>query len=201
MKALQALSALALVMSGAVEDAPWSKPWRDGAFTLEKRPVRGSSLSELRVTTESAEPPERLCNAAFEMATHEQRNAAIHLSRILRDGPDELVVYNQIHHAFITDRDYAMTVTRTRAGDGRCVLHFEITNDKAPPKPAGFIRMEKLRGHWIFERAGASTRITHTLFADPSGAIPAFVLEREAQETILQDVRNVFDLAHALPRR
>ena len=162
---------------------------------MEKRSVSGSALPEFRVTTQSPLSPAALCVAAFDMTSVDQRNPDVHFTRILSDQPDERVVYNQVSHAFVSNRDYAMTVTRARESDGRCSVDFRITNEKAPPQPAGFLRMARLRGNWRFVRDGDHTNIVHTLFVDPSGAIPPFLILGETQKAAEHDPELLFRIA------
>jgi hypothetical protein len=190
------LSFLMLLSTSTPSEAAWSKPWKSGNVTVEKRPVVGSGLSEFRVTADSAVAPVELCDAAFALAGGDQKNPNVILTKVLSAQPDERVIYNQVRHAFISDRDYAMTVTRARAADGSCSVDFHITNEKAPPAPPGFFRMDRLRGKWIFESAAGRTRIVHTLFADPSGKIPPFLLEGEAQKIAENDIQLMLQKAH-----
>ena len=189
------LSGLLLWTLHVAPDAPeaaWSPPWRSGEVTMEKRAVAGSALPEFRVTTQSPLSPAALCGAAFDMTSVDQRNPDVHFTRILSDQPDERVVYNQVSHAFVSNRDYAMTVTRTHQGEDDCSVAFRITNEKAPPQPAGFLRMAHLHGNWHFAREGDHTLIVHTLFVDPSGAIPPFLIQGEAQKSAEQGPEQLY---------
>ena len=49
----------------------------------------------------------------------------------------------------------AMQGARERLPDGNCRIRFRATNDQAPPKPEGFVRMDKMWGEWRLEAVRA----------------------------------------------
>jgi hypothetical protein len=148
-----------------------------GGLVLSGRPIKGSKLSEYRVTTDTPYSAAALCEHIYAWATKGTDHPGVKLRKLLKDGPDERVVYNQIEQSVVSDRDYALTVVRRREPDGTCRIRFWTSNDLAPPKPAGFVRMERLWGGWQFEPLpGGKARLTYTLFADPGGSVPAFLV-------------------------
>jgi hypothetical protein len=149
---------------------------KDG-LTLQTRPVKGSKYSEYRVVTDTPYPVAALCDHIYEWATKGTDHPSTKLHRVLKDTPDDRVVYHQIEQSVVSDRDYALRVVRRREPDGTCAIRFWTSNELAPPLPAGFVRMERLWGGWRFEPLpGGKSRLTHTLFADPGGSIPAFLV-------------------------
>ena len=112
---------------------------------------------------------------------------AVTLNTVLQDGEDLRVVYSQITQPIVSRRDYALTVQRERLPDGTCRIRFRTTNEAAPPKPEGFVRMDKLWGEWRMAAGpeGKST-LTYTLFSDPSGSVPPFLVHG-AQKNATRD--------------
>ena len=56
-------------------------------------------------------------------------------------------------------------------------------------------RIEKLHGSWDFEPAGAETRITYVIFADPAGSIPAAFIEGSRRKTAVAWMKLVLSRA------
>jgi hypothetical protein len=168
---------------------------KDG-LTLQERPIKGSKYSEYRVVTDAPYPVSALCQHIYEWGTKGTDHPGVKLHQVLKDGPDDRVIYNQIEAPVASDRDYALTVVRRREPDGTCRIRFWISNELAPPKPAGFVRMERLWGSWLFQPLpGAKARLTYTLFADPAGSIPAFLVRRPqksaAKDSVIMALRKV----------
>jgi len=165
-------------------------------LTLQRRSIKGSKYAEYRVITDTPFPVAALCEHIYEWGTKGTDHPGVKLHRVLKDGADERVVYDQLEQPVVSDRDYALTVVRKREPDGTCRIRFWISNELAPPRPAGFVRMEHLWGSWRFEPLpDGKARLTYTLFADPGGSIPAFLVhgpQRSAtKDTVLTGLRKV----------
>lgn len=202
--------ALAQSPSSSVWEDPrfeLTTPWRSldtGKIKLDARPVTPGAYSEYRAITDSTPSVEAFCVAVFEWGTHGTDNPGTKLSRLLRDGDDERVVYTQLEQPVVSNRDYALTVSRrrerTEAGQTqRCSIRFIVTNEFAPPKTEGMVRMERLWGSWTFERGeGGLTRITYTLFADPAGSIPPFLVHGAQRSAAKESLEMAITKAKAL---
>ena len=155
------------------------------------REVKGSAYQEYRVEVATPLPVEALCFEIFEWGTKEGDGPGVVLHKVLQDGDDSRVVYDQIAQPVVSRRDFSLTVVRERLPDGNCRIRFRTTNQAAPPKPEGFVRMEKVWGEWRMEAVPAGgTRLTYTLFSDPAGAIPSFLVHgaqrKSARDATLQ---------------
>ena len=193
-----ALLLLLLAQPAGVFDnpEPFSVLENKDGLTLQGRPIKGSKYSEYRVVTDTPYPVSVLCEHIYEWGTKGTDHPGVKLHRVLRDGPDDRVVYDQVEQPVVSDRDYALTVVRRREPDGTCRIRFWTSNELAPPKPAGFVRMERLWGGWQFSPLpGGKARLTYTLFADPAGSIPAFVVhgpqKSAAKDSVLGGLRKV----------
>ena len=183
--------------AGVFENSEPFQPLENrGGLVLQGRPIQGSKYSEYRVITVTPYPTSALCEHIYEWGTKGTDHPGVKLHKVLRDGADERVVYDQLEQPVVADRDYALTVVRRREPDGTCRIRFWTSNDLAPPKPKGFVRMERLWGGWLFEPlAGGKARLTYTLFADPGGRIPSFLVhgpqKSAAKESVLTGLRKV----------
>lgn len=172
------------------DNAAAFKEFDHGSYgVISKREVKGSPYPEHRivVTTELSVPT--LCDAVYEMGTSgETDGLALHKS--LRDDGDVRVVYEQLAIPVVSNRDYAMTVARWPALEGgKCRIRFRATNDAAPALPKGYVRMDKLWGEWLFEpQDGGQTRLTYTMFSDPAGAVPPFLVQGSLVKAVKDSV-------------
>jgi hypothetical protein len=174
------------------------QPWtvlEKGPVTVESRPIANTPFSEFRVTTDTNEVSvDELCQSVFEWGTKEADSPGLKASKVLQDGDDERVVYNQIEQPFVSNRDYAMTVIRRR-DEGGCGIRFKATNDRAPAKGEGVVRMDRLWGSWRFAPIEGGARLTHTLFADPAGAVPPFLVHGSQRSAAKDSVKKAIEKA------
>ena len=100
------------------------------------------------------------------------------------------VVYEQLAIPVVSNRDYAMTVARwPKLEGGKCRIRFRATNDAAPELPKGYVRMDKLWGEWFFEpQDDGKTRLTYTMFSDPAGSVPPFLVQGSLVKAVKDSV-------------
>ncbi len=154
---------------------------REGV-TVSRREVPGSAFFTWRVEGATPHAVEALCTAIFEWGTKEVDAPGLLVNRLLEDGADDRVIYNQMSQPFVAHRDYALRLKRERLADGRCRIRFAPANERAPAAPPGFVRLEKLFGEWLITPAdGGGATLRYTLFSDPAGAVPAFLVHGPAR--------------------
>lgn len=199
MSLLLVMMVLASVPDSVFENTTAWKPVDvDGALTVEKRAIADSAFNEYRISTTTELSVELLCSTVFEWGTKGNDSPSVKLSKLLKDGPDERVVYTQIEQPLISNRDYAMTVRKASAPNGGCRIRFKATNDQAPAAPEGFVRMEHLWGGWDFEPLpGGATKLTHFLFADPGGSVPTFLVHGGQKNSAKKSVLMALDKGRA----
>lgn len=171
-------------------------------LTLSRREVKANVYSEYRVELATVHPVDALCTAIFEWGTKGGDGPGVTVHKVLEDGDDVRVIYNQISQPVVAKRDFAMTVAREKLPDGNCRIRFRATNDQAPPKPEGFVRMDKMWGEWRLEAVPAGgSKITYTLFSDPSGSIPSFLVhgaqKKSTRDSVLMAVEKTKRLVEA----
>lgn len=158
-------------------------------LTFSQRPIAASPYREYRAEVNSPHPVETWCLAIFEWGTKGGDGPGIILNKVLEAGADRRVVYNQVRQSVVSNRDYALTVVRQRLADGSCRIRFRATNALAPPRPEGFVRMDKLWGEWRLVSQDGGTHVTYTLFSDPAGSVPAFLVHGGQQQATRQATR------------
>jgi hypothetical protein len=141
-----------------------------------------------------------LCEAIFEWGTRGSDSPGMVSSKVLVDGENERIVYAHISQPVVADRDYVLRVRRERLSPTSCRIRFRTTTEAAPPRPDGFVRMEKLWGQWTFDaRAAGGADVAYTLFSDPAGSVPSFLvhggLKSSAKESVTRGLSKVKGLA------
>jgi hypothetical protein len=159
---------------------------------IEARPVTGSSLVELKLTTTTTKSPGSLCDAAFGDGKFDPDEPDLQSRKIISESADERVTYEQINPPVVANRDYAVRARRIRTSDDSCRMTFEAANELAPSKPSGWVRITKLRGEWRFERQpDGKTLVTYLVFTDPAGSIPAFMIEGNRRKFAVKWVKMI----------
>jgi hypothetical protein len=160
----------------------------DGVL-VEARPVEGSKVVELRLTTTTTRTVKSLCDAAFGSGKFDPAEPDLKSRKILEEHEDDRVTYEQISPPVVANRDYAVRARRVRSDDGSCRMFFEAANELAPKSPDGWVRIEKLKGVWQFEPVDGKTRVTYLIHSDPAGALPAFMVEGSRRTIALKWVK------------
>jgi START domain len=169
--------------------APWSKLDVVDGMTLDTRPITGSAFYEYRVSVESEVSVEALCEGVFEWGSKGKDNPSLKLRKLLKDGDDDRIVYDQVSAPVVSNRDYVLRLHKQRTAEG-CQVRFTTTEQLAPPLPDGYVRITQLWGSWSFTpAANGKTKVVHTLFADPAGSVPAVFVHGSHRSSILQSVR------------
>ena len=140
---------------------------------------------------------EALCDVVFEWGTRGTDVPGLRARQEISSAPDERVVYDQFDAPIVTNRDYAITVKRTRGADGVCRIRYWATNEKAPKKPEGWVRLDKLWGSWTFTSRQGQTELVYTQFSDPGGSLPAIFANKSQRDRALQSVRVAIEKAKA----
>lgn len=168
---------------------PWEAVSEEDGLRLERRPVASSASYEYRITARTAVTVDRLCDAVFEWGTRGTDVPGLKARKEVSAAVDERVVYDQFDAPVVSNRDYAMTVKRTRGADGSCRIRYWASNDKAPKKLDGWVRLEKLYGSWTLTPREGQTELVYTQFSDPGGSLPVVLTHGTQRDRALQSVR------------
>lgn len=190
MPVLTALVLLSLAQPVGFDSVvPWEKVSLDDGLQLEKRAVAISSSPEYRITTRTTLSVPTLCEKVFEWGTRGTDVPGLIARKEISSAPDERVVYDQFNAPIVSNRDYAITVKRALGADGVCRIRYWATNEKAPRKLDGWVRMDKLWGSWTFTPRDGHTELVYTQFSDPGGSVPAAFANGSQRDRALQSVK------------
>lgn len=178
-----------VVLLGA-EAAAWEKLDAPSGTQMARRKVEGSSFYEMKAETQLTSGLSEACGAIYGFATGAP-GPSVKARKVLSVGPDRAVVYDQVSQPVVSNRDYTMVITK-QLTDHACVLEFKLANELGPSMPSGFVRMTKLHGGWRLTPNGQGTlKLVYTMFADPAGSIPAFVVHGPQRTTMLEVLERV----------
>jgi hypothetical protein len=166
-----------LIAAVLAAEPAWEKVSETDGITIEQRTVGGSKFVELKFTTQTDKTPRSLCDAAFGDGKFDAAEPDLKSRAIVQESADERVTYEQITPPIVSNRDYVVRARRLMEGEA-CRMTFEAANELGPKPPDGWVRVSKLKGHWLFEPLeGGKTRLTYVVFTDPGGSIPPFLVE------------------------
>ena len=194
--AARAFAAAALIASFAVAgvargDDAWHVVHERNGVTLERRPVDGSRYFEYRArahtTVSAAAALGRIWGGIGD-----ERSPTVKHRTVVHRAEDELVVYDQIHAAVVSDRDVTIRIHKASDGRGGFEIAFESTAEMGPPPAAGYVRLPMVRGDWRIEpTADGGANIAYRCYSEPGGAIPAFLVRGAQQDSTLDEFERV----------
>ncbi len=172
-------------------NAGWKSYDSDGGIVLERRTVPGSAFFEHRATVTLAASPQVVADDLWKSFLERDMDS-LKRRDILRQEPNELLLYDQIRTPVVSDRDYTMRVRRiVDAARGRIEIRCESANEMGPPTPKDLVRVPIMRGGWMIASEGSGTRLTYYAFSEPGGRIAAFLARRAQAKRSMADVRRM----------
>ena len=106
-------------------------------------------------------------------------------SRVLKRGPNSLLVYQRLNLPVISDRDFVLRVTWGEKGASRWI-RFQAVRDAGPPKRSGVVRVSFHEGSWwlIPTQDGQSTRVRFQVSIDMSGWLPKWLARSQSGKEV-----------------
>ncbi len=178
--------------AGAVQaDDGWRMVRDRDGITLERRSVEGSRFYEYRVRAHTTVSPPVAVERIWS-GIGDERSPTVKHRTVVRRAGDELVVYDQIHAAVVSDRDVTIRIHKSADGRGGFDISFESTAELGPPPAAGYVRLPLVRGSWHIEPAAeGGSNIAYRCYSEPGGAIPAFLVRGAQQDSTLDEFERV----------
>lgn len=162
-----------------------------GGVTLERRAVDGSRFYEYRVHAHTSVAPQVAVDRIWS-GIGDERSPTVKKRTVVRRADAELVVYDQIHAAVVSDRDVTIRIRRSGDAARGFDIAFESTADLGPPPAAGYVRLPLVRGSWHIEPAPeGGSNIAYSCYSEPGGAIPAFLVRGAQQDSTLDEFERV----------
>lgn len=155
-------------------------------FVVEARELPGLRLPELRLSTTTDKTPRSLCDAVYGDGKLDAEQPNVTQRTVLEESPHERLTYEQLKPAVIAHRDTVLRTRRVLGDDGGCEVHVDAVNGTGPKTPDGWVRITKLHGHWRFAPTPeGGSRVVYTVFSDPGGSVPAFLVRAGMKGSVL----------------
>lgn len=181
--------------------AGWRAHSTKEGITVERREVPGSRYYEHRAVTEIPISPEAAAADVWSDLRHSTMET-IKRREILREGPDELLLYDQISTPVVSDRDYVIQVKRIHdATRRRWEFRCATVSGVGPPPVAGFVRIPVIRAGWVVEPgSNGGTKLTYYAYSEPGGMITALIARGAQAGRALADILHMSKRLRKLAR-
>lgn len=174
--------------ASAWADGAWEKITTKDGVLYEQREMSGSKYYEYRATLTVPASSDAAMKAIWDQAVSPSTNANLK-REFLRRTDDEILVYDQVSHPVVTDREVTLLVKKTRAPLG---LKFEAHNELAPPSDGKRIALPRVYGSWTIEAVSPNeSRLTYVCYSEPGGSIAAFLVRGPQSKQVMRDVARV----------
>jgi hypothetical protein len=122
-------------------------------------------------------------------------------SRVLRQGPGWLLVYQRLKLPVVSDRDFTLRVTWGAAPDHQWVI-FDAANSLGPPPVRGVVRVAEHSGSWQLKpvEGGRSTWARFQTRIDLGGSLPHWLARSGAGKELPTLFGNICRLVDARKR-
>ena len=195
--ALGLLLAFVGLDSPARADLGWSPVSERNGIRVERRSVSGSAFYEFRASAHTQFPPALIATALWADRADgkfSQRYRKKHV--VLEETGTERLVYEQINTPVVSDREYVVRLRRGALEGGAFRLDFHM--EGGGPSDPNCVRAGGIRGAWTV-RPGSQggSEVVYTVFTDPGGAIPAFLVHQTQADSTRDVLAEVLDWAAA----
>jgi len=184
-----------LVGSPAWASAPWEQVTEVEGMRVERRSLPGTGRYEVRVSTSAPFPPQVIFETLWRHHEYPAFMPYLKHLAILKQSPNEKVIYEQIMMPFVRDRDYTVKVTAEREpATGRIQVAFVSAPDDGPPAQAPYVRVTAIQGSWtLVPTRDGGARVTYVVASDPGGALPAWLVNRAQRTAVPTFVKAMLD--------
>ncbi len=169
---------LLLALTVLAAEPSWTLEGTHDGIEVFSREVPGSKFSEFQARAEVAASADKLCDAVFDWASIGKSSPEVKERTLLENHGDTRIVHDHLEAPVVSNRAVTFEIKKSHTPSGLCTITSQVQNAKSPKLPEGFVRIDTMRTSWEFEPAGGTTRVTFTLFVDPAGSIPAFLIFR-----------------------
>lgn len=179
----------------AADPVTWKTEEVKNGVLLQSRELPGSKFYEFRAQTRVDVAPEILCDRIYAWLKGAKVSPELKLRTVIEDRGDSLIVNDRLEAPIVSPRMVTFEIQKKKPALGSCSIESDVRNDKAPPTPDGCVRMDKMKSSWKFEPTAQGTRTTFTLYSEPGGSVPAFIVhgaQRDAtRDTLLRALEHL----------
>jgi len=159
------------------------------------RSVEGERFPEFRIQTSTKVPGDRL--AAYLMGRSIDESEPDIIRTVIERSSQSATFTDLIKTPVISDRCCTTRMWLDKGSkDGELVIHFASLGEWPKGKPTASCVPVRAHGTWSFKPVSAGTELTYTVFADPGGHLPVFLVRGMIEDDALDRVRKLIaDLA------
>ena len=172
--------------------AGWTPYKIQHCIAVQRRLVQGSRFFEYRAVVFAPLPPETVLEQTWRHMV-EGRPPLLKQRQVLKQDPDEIILYDQLKTPVVSDRDYTLMVRReTDASRRRYQVAFATANELGPPPVPKHVRIPIIRGRWVVEPdEQGSSRLSYQSFVEPGGSLPSFLVHGAQLEQLVHDIEEL----------
>jgi len=187
------LASVLASVARADDESGWKSLGEKEGITYDKRPVPGSKYFEHRARLTIPLPVDKVMAALWDNITGKDLPPTTRSRKVLKQSPDEIVVYDEVAAPVVKDRDVTLRLWKMKLDGGAQALRFESRSDYGPPPDPRYVRLTAVRGAWILVPAddGKATRATYVCYSEPGGSIPASFVRGAQEEQVGKDVHRL----------
>ncbi len=176
--------------TGAAEEK-WQQVTVKDGVVVERRSVPGSSFHEHRARFSVKVSPDGLLDAIWS-GINDQLPITVKQRKVIKQADGEMILYDQIKTPVVSDRDYTLRIYKVPHQDAQREVCFETVNHLGPPPEPHHVRIPMVRGRWLLSPAAdGGSDVTYTVYSEPGGSIPAFVIRGAQVNQIIMDMKRI----------
>ncbi len=180
------------VLAAVDSPAGWTPYKVQNCIAVQRRSVQGSRFFEYRAVVFAPLSPETILEQTWRHMT-EGRPPLLKKRQVLKQDPDEIILYDQLKTPVVSDRDYTLMVRKqTDASRRRYQVTFATANELGPPLTPAHVRIPVIRGRWAVEpdEQGGS-RLSYQSFVEPGGSLPSFLVHGAQLNQLVHDIEEL----------
>jgi hypothetical protein len=144
---------------------------------------------EYRATMQVAIAPAQALETIWKVVT-DGPPPSVKNRQFVKRSDDEVVVYDQIRTPVVSDRDVTLRISKV-VRDDALEVRFQSTDALGPPPDRRFVRLPMVRGAWTLVAVQGGTRLTHVIYSEPGGSVPAFMIRGAQRNHMVSDVERM----------
>jgi hypothetical protein len=186
---------LALGATPASVPATWEAVTEVDGVHVYSREREQSSIAEVRAVGVVDAPAPAVWQVVRDYANQPKTTPYVEVARVLASEADGKVIllYNVIKAPLADRRDVTVRITDDsdwQEGKGYLKASWTVSELGPPPSP-GIVRVRLNDGFWLLEPidGGARTRVTYSLYTDPGGSVPRWIVNRANRSSLPEVLR------------
>ncbi len=196
----------ALVLASASvarADGDWQRVTVKDGVTVDRRTVNGSKLYETRAMSWAPLSPKQIFDVLCDRQRYPEFLSYLKKQEVISEVGDDAIVYDQIRVPLVSDRDYVIRVHKSVDEATQLYsLVFESADALGPPEAKGHVRARNIRGGWWLKPgARGGVDITYSLYSDPGGSIPNWIVNLVQKKEVPKYVRLIVQRATEIQAR